>query len=175
MQLCKAWFKFLNLENTTFCVLRFLSHCFTASDGSEESTAGRVVSRCSIMVHHGFRSKEARRAEKQKCRLRQTTIHSSLLAVSQGDVSGKLNHAFLLVDSFNFSFVEDERSDIFTASAPLRKDTGVFESFARFIGLKCYYSALYLCFIIYIYLLCGNFDITCDPLPPDDCKLSALL
>ena len=31
-------------------------YSFTASDGSEESTAGRVVSPCSIMMHHGFRS-----------------------------------------------------------------------------------------------------------------------
>ena len=30
---------YLNLENTTFCVLRFFSYTFTASDGSEESTA----------------------------------------------------------------------------------------------------------------------------------------
>ena len=37
-------------------------YSFTASDGSEGSTAGRVVSPCSIMMHHGFRSKEARRA-----------------------------------------------------------------------------------------------------------------
>ena len=31
---------------------RFLSHCFTASGGSEESAAGRVASPCSIMMHH---------------------------------------------------------------------------------------------------------------------------
>ena len=43
-------------------MLRFF-YSFTASDGSEESTAGRVVSPCSIMVHHGFRSREARRAK----------------------------------------------------------------------------------------------------------------
>ena len=48
-------FDFLNLEKTTFCVLRFF-YSFTASDGSEESTAGHVVSPCSIMMHHGFRS-----------------------------------------------------------------------------------------------------------------------
>ena len=37
----------------------------------------------------------------------------------------------------------------FTASTPLRKDTGVFESFGRFIiGLKCHNYALY----IYIFL-----------------------
>ena len=29
----------------------------------------------------------------------------------------------------------------------LRKDTGVFESFGRFIGLKCHNYALYLCFV----------------------------
>ena len=39
-------------------------------------------------------------------------------------------------------------------STPLRKDTGVFESYGRFIGLKCHNYALYLCFIyIYMYLI----------------------
>ena len=76
-------------------------YIYTASDGSEGSTAGRVVSHCSIMMHHGFRSKEARRARKPRYRLRQATSHSSLLVARQGDVSRKLNQAFLLVDSFN--------------------------------------------------------------------------
>ena len=93
-------------------MLRFFSYSFTASDGSEESTEGHVVSLCSIMMHHGFRSEEARRARKQRYRLRQTTSHSSLVVARDGDVSRKLNQAFLLVDSFNFYFVEDERSDI---------------------------------------------------------------
>ena len=93
-------------------MLCFFSYSFTVSDGSEESTAGRVVSTCSIMMHHGLRSKEARRARKKKYRLRQTISHSSLLVARQGDVSCKLNQAFLLVDSFNFYFAYDERSDI---------------------------------------------------------------
>ena len=105
-------FDIINHETRTFCVLRFFSYSFTASDGSEESTAGRVVAPCSIMVHHGFRSNQARRAIKQKYRLRQTTSHSSLLVARQGDVSRKLNQAFPLVDSFNFNFVDEERSDI---------------------------------------------------------------
>ena len=50
------YFDFLYLEMTTFCVLRFF-YSFTASDGSDGSTAGRVISPCSIMMHHGFRSK----------------------------------------------------------------------------------------------------------------------
>ena len=95
---------FLNHENTTFCVLCFFFYSFTASDRSEESTAGRVVSPCAIMVHHGFINKEARRARKQKYRLRQTTSLSSLLVARQCDVSRKLDQAFLLVDSFNFNF-----------------------------------------------------------------------
>ena len=37
----------------------------------------------------------------------------SLLVARQGDVSRKLNQAFLLVDSFNFNFVDDERSNIY--------------------------------------------------------------
>ena len=49
-------FDFLNFEKTTLCVLHFFSYSFTVSDGSEESTAGRVVSPCTIMVHHGYRS-----------------------------------------------------------------------------------------------------------------------
>ena len=44
--------------------------------------------------------------------LHQTTSHSSLLVARQGDVSRELNQAFLLVDSFNFNFVDEERSDI---------------------------------------------------------------
>ena len=38
-----------------------------------------------------------------------------------------------------------------TDSTPPRKDTGLFESFGRFIGLKCRIYALYLCFA-YIYI-----------------------
>ena len=37
---------------------------------------------------------------------------SSLLVARQGDVSRKLNQVFPLVDSFNFNFVDEERSDI---------------------------------------------------------------
>ena len=76
------------------------------------STAGRVESPSSIMMHHDFRSKEARRARKQEYRLLQTTSHSSLLVARQGDVSRKINQAFLLIDSLNFKFVDEERSDI---------------------------------------------------------------
>ena len=52
------------LIKTAFCTHRIF-YSFTASDGSEGTTAGRVVSPCSIVVHHGFRSKEVRRARKQ--------------------------------------------------------------------------------------------------------------
>ena len=90
-------------------VHRLFFYSFTASDGSEEFTAGRVVSPCSITMHHGFRSNEVRRERKQKYRIRQTTSHSSLLVARQGDASRKLNQAFLLVDSFNFNFVDKER------------------------------------------------------------------
>ena len=97
-------------------MIRFFSYSFTASDGPEESTADRVVSPCSIMVHHGFRSKEARRARKQKYRLRQTKSLSSLLVARQGDVFRKLNQAFLLVHSFNFNSDEDELADIYNTN-----------------------------------------------------------
>ena len=96
-------------------MLRLFSYSFTASDGSEESTIGRVVSPCSIMVHHGFTSKETRRARKQKYRLRQTS-HSSVLVARQGDPFSKLYQAVFLVDSFKFNFVDEERSDIYEQS-----------------------------------------------------------
>ena len=50
--------------------------------------------------------------ERKKYRLCQTS-HSSLLVARQGDVFRKLYQAFLLVDSFNFNFVDEERSDIY--------------------------------------------------------------
>ena len=65
------------------------------------------------MMHQGFGSKEARRAVKQKYRLRQTTSHSSLLDARHGDISRKLNQVFLLVDSFNYNFIDEERTDIY--------------------------------------------------------------
>ena len=43
----------------------FFFHSITATDSSKESTTGRVASPRSIMVHHGFRSNEARCAGKQ--------------------------------------------------------------------------------------------------------------
>ena len=63
---------------------------------------------------------EARRArmELKDIGLRQTTSHPSLLVARQGDVSRKLNQAFLLVDSFNFNFVDEERSDIYDMLYP---------------------------------------------------------
>ena len=94
-------------------MLRFFSYSFTASDGSDESTAGRVVSPYYVMMCHGFRSKEARRARKLRYRLRQKTSHSSLLVARQGDISRRINQAFLLVDKFNFNFVDEKRSDIY--------------------------------------------------------------
>ena len=48
----------------------------------------------------------------KKILLRQTSSHSALLVARRGDVSRKLSQAFLLVFSFNFNFVVDERSNI---------------------------------------------------------------
>ena len=53
------------LSDTTFSAHRFFFYCFTASDGSDGTTVGRVVSPRSIMVHHGFGSKEVWHARKQ--------------------------------------------------------------------------------------------------------------
>ena len=66
-----------------------------ASDGSDGTTAGRVISPRSIVVHHDLRSKEARSARKQTNRLRQATSHSSLLVARQCNVSRKLNQALI--------------------------------------------------------------------------------
>ena len=49
---------------TTFSAYRIF-YSITVSDGSEGTIAGRVVSPRFIMVHHGVRSKEMRRAKKQ--------------------------------------------------------------------------------------------------------------
>ena len=65
------------LLKTTSFLLLFYS--FTASHGSKRTTAGRVVSACSIMVQHGIGSKEVKRAKK-KNRLRQSTSHCCLPA-----------------------------------------------------------------------------------------------
>ena len=47
----------------------FSAHCFlysfTASDGSDGTTAGHVVLPRSMMTHHGLRCKEARQARKK--------------------------------------------------------------------------------------------------------------
>ena len=102
------------------------------------------------MVHHGFRSKEARRARKQKYRLHQATSHSSLLVARQDDVSRKLNQAFLVVDSFNFNFVDEERSDIFAKIDRLEAEISHKQAVRKFIY-------------------------TCGSLQPDGCKLSVLL
>ena len=42
------------------------SYSFTASDGSEESTAGRVMSPCSIMMHHGLGMQESKNIDYAK-------------------------------------------------------------------------------------------------------------
>ena len=56
----------LSHDQTAFCALHFFFYSFTASDASEGTTAGCVASPRTIMVCHGFRSNETRRARKQK-------------------------------------------------------------------------------------------------------------
>ena len=166
-------------------------YSFTASDGSEGSTAGRVVSPWSIIMHHCFTSKEARRARKQRYRLRKTTSHSSLLVARQGDVSHKLNHVFLLVDSFNFNFV-DENVQIYTSlftclCSKYFIDVWIFECLSyhfdqldtfrywvRQRGRNGYFTYdLYL--IRYaISLVCGSSCIVCTYLNEAICRLSRL-
>ena len=103
-----------------------------------------MVSSCSIMVLHGFRSKKARHAEKQKYRLHQTTSHSSLLVASQGDVSRKLNQAFLLVASVNFNFVDEKRSDICICA---------FHIYIYILHIVVKKYAVYMHIYVYIYCL----------------------
>ena len=45
---------------------RSFFHSLTAAEGSEGTTAGRVVAPCSITEHHGYRSNEVTRANKIK-------------------------------------------------------------------------------------------------------------
>ena len=89
------------LLKTTFCAHLFFYYSFTVFDGTEATTAGRVVSPRSIMMYHDFRGEACK---KTKYRIRQTTSHSSLLVARQGDVFRKLNQAFLLVDSLSSNF-----------------------------------------------------------------------
>ena len=50
---------------TTFCAHRFFFYSIMAYDYSEGTTAGRVISRRSIMMHPGFRRKESMCARNQ--------------------------------------------------------------------------------------------------------------
>ena len=52
----------------------------------------------------GFQTLRREACKKTKCRLRQTTSHSSPLDACQGDVSCKLNQPFLLFDLSNLIF-----------------------------------------------------------------------
>ena len=70
---------------STFCAHR-LFYSFTTSDGSEGATAGHLVSPRYIMVSEVL------------------LVTYLLLVACQGDVLGKLNLMFLLVDSFNSNF-----------------------------------------------------------------------
>ena len=92
--------------------LLFLFHSYsTASDGSDESSAGHVVSPCSTMI-----SEVKRRSEQECKKYRLHRINITLFTVGclmYVDASRKLNQVFLLVDSFKFNFVDEERSDIY--------------------------------------------------------------
>ena len=45
-------------------------------------------------------------------RVNMSSPYTRLLVARQGDVSRKLNHVCLLVDSFNFNFVDEEHTNI---------------------------------------------------------------
>ena len=88
---------------TRFCVHSFF-YSFSASDGSEATTEGRVISPRPNMVQHGFKSKESSRAGKLNIDYPKTTSQFSLLVARQGDAYRNLNQALFLVDSFNLNF-----------------------------------------------------------------------
>ena len=50
--------------------------------------------------------------QENKLLITPSNITLSLLVARQGDVSGKLNQVFLLVDSFIVNFVDEERSEL---------------------------------------------------------------
>ena len=88
------------LLRTASCAHRFFFYPFTASDGYEGTFPDCVVSRPSIMVQYGLRNKEARRARKQNIDYVKQH-HHHLLVARQGDLSSKLNKAFLLVEYYH--------------------------------------------------------------------------
>ena len=53
------------LIKNIFCAQRFFSYSLTDSDVTEETTSRRVLSPLSIMMRHGFKNKEVRRARKK--------------------------------------------------------------------------------------------------------------
>ena len=64
LNLSSTWCDIFTLLLTTFCAHRFF-YSITASDCSDGTTVSRVVSPRSIVMHHGNRSKKARRERKQ--------------------------------------------------------------------------------------------------------------
>ena len=78
------------LIKTTFSAYIFSFFSISASDVSDVTTAGQVVSPRYIMVHHGFLCREVSGARKEKS-VKQTKSRSSLLVAVQVDVNSKLN------------------------------------------------------------------------------------
>ena len=93
---------------TMFCAHRF-SYDFTAPDGSEGTTACRVVSFRSTMGHHGFKSKEARFARKQNI---DYTSHHPLHCWWPAKVMDLANSTKWLIRSTQI-FIVVERSNIY--------------------------------------------------------------
>ena len=81
----------------------------------------------------------------------------SLLVACQSDVSRKLNHTFLLVDSFNFNFVDDEHSDISCRhrGSAILTDILLLLMYNHFIVKKCYWFLIIIhysmCFNVFIF------------------------
>ena len=59
-------------------------------------------------------SEEKRRGLQESKSMDYAKQHHTPPQVLQGDVSRELSQAFLLVDSINFNFVDEERSDLTT-------------------------------------------------------------
>ena len=90
---------------TIFCAHRFFLYIMTVSDGSEGSTAGRVVSPRSIMEHQ--RSKEVTCARKQN--IDNATWHSSQLVAAKLMYPAKSANRFSWLNRPTSIFVVEER------------------------------------------------------------------
>ena len=77
------------------------------------------------------------------------------MVARQGDVFREFNQAFLMVDSFNFNLVDEERSDIYTC-VMCNMSHALYVP--RVMYVLCVINVLYMCYVLYVlfvkYVLC---------------------